>query len=79
MKDKKLLELLDNYFSFNEKEEIKDYILANFDKISKNDLKKAILSLLNKNIFFYADIRTYQDIINNIDNKNWLNNESNYI
>lgn len=79
MKNKKLLDLLDNYFSFDEKNNLQEYILTNFDKISQNDLKKTILSLLNKNIFFYADIRKYQDIINNIDNKTWLNNESNYI
>ena len=54
MKDKKLLELLENYFSFNEKEEIKDYIFSNFEKISKNDLK-------NINRFFF--IKNY-DIIN---------------
>ena len=79
MKDKKLLELLENYFSFNEKEEIKDYIFSNFEKISKNDLKNIILSLLDKNIFFYADIKHYQEIIKNIDNKNWLDDESNYM
>ena len=79
MKDKKLLELLENYFSFNEKEEIKDYIFTNFDKINKNDLKKIILSLLDKNIFFNADIGKFQEIIKNIDNKNWLDDESNYI
>lgn len=79
MKDKKLLELLDNYFLLDEKEEIKDYILANFNKISKNDLKKAILSLLNRNIFLWCNCNRYKDVISNIDNIDYMNNEDNYI
>ena len=79
MRDKKLLELLDNYFSFNEKEDVKNYILNNYNKISKNDLKKVILSLLNRSIFECCNCNKYQDVISNIDNLDYMDNEDNYI
>ncbi len=79
MRDKKLLELLDNYFLLNEKEDIKKYILNNYNKISKNDLKKVILSLINRSIFEWCNCNKYQDVISNIDNADYMNDEDNYI
>ena len=79
MRDKKLLELLDNYFSLNEKEDIKNYILNNYNKINKNDLKKVILSLLNRSTFEWCNCNKYKDVISNIDNLDYMDNEDNYI
>lgn len=79
MKDKKLLDLLDNYLLFNEgeeKEELKQYI--NNNDISKEDYKKLSLVLIQKNLFDYIDCNNFKKVINNIDNIDFMNDEDNY-
>lgn len=77
MKDIKLLELLENYFLMNECEELVNYIKR--VEIDESDYKKIILCLAKKDLFNYADCNCYKKLIENIDNEDFMNDESNYI
>lgn len=78
MKDKTLLNLLENYL-LDETKDLENYIIKNSDKISKNDYKKLTLVLLKKRFFDYVNCNHYINVIENIDNEEFINDENNYI
>lgn len=80
MENKVLFDLICDYVSYDInndlKQEISDYIMEN--NISNNDLKKVCLVLLNKGLFDYVSCYNYGKIIENIDNKSFMENEDNF-
>ena len=76
MKDKKLLELIDELVFGNGSEALYNYILKN--DIDKHDLKLCALALANYKMFDYIDCRQFTDIIENLDNEEFMDNETNF-
>lgn len=83
MKDKELLRLISEYVEFTNdiqlKNTIYEYIIKNYDNISKEDLKKASLVFLKYDMFDFVNCNKYEQVINNIDNTTWLDDEDNYL
>lgn len=76
MEDKILLEHLNNYFLKTDTD-IDSYIKHN--EISLHDYKLLTLSLLSELLFECIPCYNYKKVINNIDNKDFMNDEENYL
>jgi len=81
MKNKKLLEILVDSLSYdNNYQELEKYIQENYKKLDKEDLLKTILTLTKKDTLFYVSpCYNWEEIIKNIDDTTWLNDEDNYL
>ena len=75
MKDKKLLGLLENYIIKIDSGELNEYIRKN--TICSDDLKRVALVLSKGTFWDYADVNKAVSIINNIDNIDFMDDESN--
>lgn len=75
MKDKELLKLLENYIIKLDSGELNRYIWNN--DICLEDLRRVALVLSKGDFWDYVDVNNAVDIINNIDNIDFLNDENN--
>ena len=75
MKDKKLLGLLENYIIKIDSGELNEYIRKN--TICSEDLKRVALVLSKGTFWDYVDVNKAVSIINNIDNIDFMDDESN--
>ncbi len=75
MKDNELLKLLENYIIKLDSGELNEYIWNN--DICLEDLRIVALVLSKGNFWDYVDVNKAVYIINNIDNIDFLNDESN--
>ena len=75
MKDKELLKLLENYIIKLDSGELNGYIWNN--DICLEDLRRVALVLSKADFWDYVDVNNAVDIINNIDNIDFLNDENN--
>lgn len=76
MNNKKLMELLEEHFISNKKNEFVDFIKNT--ELTINDYKKLALVLIQAKLFDYIPIYNYAKVIENIDNEEFMNNEENY-
>lgn len=75
MKDKELLKLLENYIVKLDSGELNEYILNN--DICQEDLRRTSLVLSKGDFWDYIDVNKAIDIIENIDNIDFLDDENN--
>lgn len=75
MKDKELLKLLENYIVKLDGGELNEYIWNN--DICQEDLRRTALVLSKGDFWDYIDTNKAIDIIENIDNIDFLNDENN--
>lgn len=77
MEDKALLGVIEDYLLFNDKEELENYIKNN--AITGQDYKKLTLVLLKNEMFDYINCNQFKNVINHIDDDDFMNDEDNYI
>lgn len=75
MKDKELLKLLENYIIKLDSGELNEYIWNN--DICQEDLRRTALVLSKGDFWDYIDTNKAIDIIENIDNIDFLDDENN--
>lgn len=75
MKDKKLLGLLENYIIKIDSGELNEYIRKN--TICSDDLKRVALVLSKGTFWDCVDVNKAVSIINNVDNIDFMDDESN--